>query len=265
MERKTEASSKYDRLEEKSIGEILREMNGEDKKVAEAVGRVLGEVEALVGALVERMKLGGRLFYIGAGTSGRLGVLDASEIWPTFGLRGRVVGVIAGGESALRSSVEGAEDDMEQGWRDIMEWAPAVGVDSVVGIASSGTTPYVVGALRAAREVGLLTGAITSNPGSAAGKAASYAIEVEVGGEYVTGSSRLKSGSAQKMVLNMISTSVMIKLGRVKGNKMVHMQLSNAKLVDRGARMVSEALGISYAEAEARLLEAGSVVGAGVK
>jgi N-acetylmuramic acid 6-phosphate etherase len=258
MLRVTEQPSLYDGLEKKTVGEILAEMNGEDRKVAAAVERALPQIERFVTALVERMRRGGRLFYIGAGTSGRLGVLDASEIPPTFGMdTGRVIGIIAGGDTALRRSVEGAEDEAAAGWRDVNAFTPTE-ADTLVGIAASGTTPYAVGAVRAARAAGLLTAGITSNPGSPLSVAAEYAIETVVGPEYLTGSSRMKSGTAQKMTLNMISTAAMIGLGRVRGNRMVNMRPTNTKLIDRGTRMVSEALGVDYEEARRRLLAAGS-------
>ncbi|MDR3128867.1 MAG: N-acetylmuramic acid 6-phosphate etherase [Tannerellaceae bacterium] len=258
----TEQASLYDDLEQKTIHDLLTEINGEDCKVALAVSEALPQVEGFVTALVQRMQEGGRLFYIGAGTSGRLGVLDASEIPPTFGVPSeRVIGLIAGGDGALRRSVEKAEDDSEAGWCDLLPFSPTP-MDSLVGIAASGTTPYVVGALTTARCQGLLTAAITSNPDSLLSLTAQFAIEIVVGPEYVTGSSRMKSGTAQKMVLNMISTAVMIRLGRVRGNRMVNMQLSNDKLVDRGTRMVAETLGIGYEEARHRLLAEGSVAAA---
>lgn len=254
----TEQPSLYDHLENMSIGELLENINREDQKVALAVQRVIPQIEKLVSEIVLRMERGGRIFYLGAGTSGRLGVLDASEIPPTFGMdSGHVIGLIAGGDRALRNPVEKAEDNFENGWRDLIE----NGInekDSVVGIAASGTTPYVIGALREARKNGILTASISSNPGSPLSQEADIAIETVVGPEFVTGSSRMKSGTAQKMVLNMISTSVMIKLGRVKGNKMVNMQLSNAKLVDRGTRMLVEELGLDYETAKTLLLQHGS-------
>jgi N-acetylmuramic acid 6-phosphate etherase len=205
------------------------------------------------------MKRGGRLFYIGAGTSGRLGVLDASELPPTFGVPAAwVVGIIAGGDKALRHAVERAEDIAEQGWKDLQTYCPTAD-DIVLGIAASGTTPYVVEAVRQARRNGLLTGCITSNPDTPLAQEAEYPIETIVGPEFVTGSSRMKSGTAQKMVLNMISTTLMVRMGRVQGNRMVKMQLTNEKLVDRGTRMLQDSLGLSYDEARERLLEAGSV------
>ena len=255
----TEQPSHYDHLEHMSVGELLRHINEEDLNVAEAVRKVLPEVQAFVEAVEPRMRRGGRLFYVGAGTSGRLGVLDASELPPTFGVaEDRVIGLIAGGDRALRHAVENAEDNAERGWQDVMAFAPT-GDDSLLGIAASGTTPYVIGAVSEARRNGLLTGCITSNPGTPLAAAAEYPIETIVGPEFVTGSSRMKSGTAQKMVLNMISTSLMIRLGRVEGNRMVRMQLTNAKLVDRGTRMIQESLGLSYDEAQQRLLRSGSV------
>ena len=242
-----------------SVGELLQHINEEDAQVAEAVRRAIPQIEQLVEAIEPRMKRGGRLFYIGAGTSGRLGVLDASELPPTFGVPDSwVIGVIAGGDGALRHAVERAEDIAEQGWKDLMAHHPTKD-DTVLGIAASGTTPYVVAAIRQARQNGLLTGCITSNPNSPVAQEAEFPIETIVGPEFVTGSSRMKSGTAQKMVLNMISTTLMIRMGRVQGNRMVNMQLTNDKLVDRGTRMLQDSLGLSYDEARQRLLEAGSV------
>lgn len=255
----TEEPSLYDDLERMSVHDILAAINREDHRVPEAVRRTLGQVEAFVEQLLERMRRGGRLFYIGAGTSGRLGVLDASEVPPTFGMPPTVViGLIAGGDRALRNPVEGAEDDTEQGWRDLLahDISP---LDSVVGIAASGTTPYVVGALRAARAHGVLTAAVSSNRRSPLAAEADFAIETVVGPEFVTGSSRMKSGTAQKLVCNMITTAAMIGLGRVRGNRMVNMQLSNSKLVDRGTRMLVDMLGLPYDSARALLLIHGSV------
>lgn len=255
----TEQPSPYDALDRMSTHDILHAINAEDRRVAEAVGRALPAIERLVEALSERMRRGGRLFYIGAGTSGRLGVLDASEIPPTFGMPPNVViGVIAGGDRALRTPVEGAEDDTQQGWADLA--AHGIGPsDTVVGIAASGTTPYVVEAIREARRRGILTAGVTSNPSSPLGVAAEIAIETVVGAEVVTGSSRMKSGTAQKMVCNMISTATMVALGRVRGSRMVNMQLSNRKLVDRGTRMIVEELGLPYRQAQTLLLVHGSV------
>ena len=258
-EKITEQPSRYDHLEQMSVGELLLHINEEDALVAEAVRQSLAQIEALVKAVEPRMKRGGRLFYIGAGTSGRLGVLDASELPPTFGVSDSwIVGIIAGGDKALRHAVEHAEDIAEQGWKDLLAYHPTQD-DTVVGIAASGTTPYVVDAIRQARHHGLLTGCITSNPQTPLAHAAEYPIETIVGPEFVTGSSRMKSGTAQKMVLNMISTTLMVRMGRVQGNRMVNMQLTNDKLIDRGTRMLQDSLGIDYDEARQRLLEAGSV------
>ncbi len=255
----TEQNSLYDHLEQMSVLELLEHINDEDRRVADAVRKAIPQIEALVEAIEPRMKRGGRLFYIGAGTSGRLGVLDASELPPTFGVSdGRVVGVIAGGDQALRRAVEKAEDVSEQGWADLQPYHPMPD-DTVLGIAASGSTPYVVGAVRLARENGLLTGCITSNMDSPLSQEVAFPIETIVGPEFVTGSSRMKSGTAQKMVLNMISTTLMIRLGRVKGNRMVNMQLTNVKLIERGTRMLQELLGLDYEEAHQRLLKAGSV------
>lgn len=255
----TEQSSLYDDLEKKSVREILEDINREDQKVASAVQKSIPQIEQLVSLIVPRMKQGGRIFYMGAGTSGRLGVLDASEIPPTFGMPPTwIIGLIAGGDTALRNPVEGAEDDMNRGWEELTEHQ-INDKDTVIGIAASGTTPYVIGALREARKHGILTGCITSNPDSPMAAEADIAIEMIVGPEYVTGSSRMKSGTGQKMILNMISTSVMIQLGRVKGNKMVNMQLSNQKLVERGTRMIMEELGLDHGHAQKLLLLHGSV------
>lgn len=255
----TEQSSLYDDLDQKPILDILTEINQEDQKVAVAVQRTIPEIEKLVTGIVERMQRGGRLFYVGAGTSGRLGVLDASEIPPTFGMPDTyVIGLIAGGDVALRNPVEAAEDNLEKGWEDLMKHRINEN-DVLVGIAASGTTPYVIGALRKARENGILTAAISCNPHSPVAAEAEIKIEPIVGPEYVTGSTRMKAGTAQKMVLNMITTSTMIKLGRVKGNRMVNMQLTNQKLVDRGTRMIVEELGLSYEQAKNLLLLNGSV------
>ena len=255
----TEQSSRYDHLEQMEAGEILEAINREDRVVAEAVHRVIPQITALVEAIEPRMKQGGRLFYVGAGTSGRLGVLDASELPPTFGVSPDwVIGIIAGGDEALRRAVEHAEDDANKGWLDLEPYRPSA-EDCVIGIAASGTTPYVIGAIEEARKRGMLTGCITSNPNTPLATAAEFPIETIVGPEFVTGSSRMKSGTAQKMVLNMISTALMIKMGRVEGNRMVKMQLTNEKLIDRGTRMIEESTGLSYDEARRRLLEAGSV------
>ena len=255
----TEQESLYKDLDKKPVRELLEDINREDRKVAEAVGKEIPKIEQLVTGLVERMRRGGRLFYIGAGTSGRLGVLDASEIPPTYGMPNTlVIGLIAGGDHALRNPVEAAEDVPEKAWAELQRY----GInekDTLVGIAASGTTPYVIGALRRAREAGVLTASISCNPDSPMAEAAEIAIEPVVGPEYVTGSTRMKSGTAQKMVLNMITTSTMIQLGRVKGNRMVNMQLTNQKLVDRGTRMIMEELRLGYDEAKQLLLLHGSV------
>src|SRR5574344_1500379 len=250
----SEQPSLYNNLEKKSVREILDEINTEDQKVALAVQRAIPQIEKLVNQIVPRMKQGGRIFYIGAGTSGRLGVLDASEIPPTFGMPPTlVIGLIAGGDTALRNPVENAEDDENKGWQELLEHH-IDNKDTVIGIAASGTTPYVIGALRTAREHGILTACITSNPDSPMAAESDIPIEMIVGPEFVTGSSRMKSGTGQKMILNMITTSVMIRLGRVKGNKMINMQLTNKKLIDRGTRMNVEELGIDYGKARTLLM-----------
>ncbi|MBL7957456.1 MAG: N-acetylmuramic acid 6-phosphate etherase [Flavobacteriales bacterium] len=259
MPRITESESRHRDLELKTTRELLEGINGEDRVVAEAVAATIPALEPLVDAIAERMGRGGRLFYLGAGTSGRLGIVDASECPPTFGVpHGLVIGIIAGGDGAIRRAVEFAEDDREQGWKDLQEHS--IGIeDTVIGIAASGGTPYVVGALERCNDAGALTGCITCNPGSPVTRVAKHAIVAVVGPEYVTGSTRMKSGTAQKLILNMISTAVMIKLGRVKGNRMVDMQLSNNKLIDRGTRMVMERLGIAYEVANELLRKHGSV------
>ena len=259
MARITESPSRYDHLERMSTAELLRNINAEDRTVADAVAECIPAMEPLVDAIAERMARGGRLFYIGAGTSGRLGIVDASECPPTFGVpHGMVVGLIAGGDSAIRKAVEFAEDDTDQGWKDLQEHA--IGADdTVIGIAASGGTPYVVGALKSALAMDVLTGCITCNPDSPVTQVCDHPLVAVVGPEFVTGSTRMKSGTAQKLILNMISTSVMIKLGRVKGNRMVDMQLSNNKLVDRGTRMVMDGLSVDYDTANALLKKHGSV------
>lgn len=255
----TEQSSLHDDLDKKSVEELLTEMNEEDQKVPLAVKAAIPQITKLVEEIVPRMKKGGRIFYLGAGTSGRLGVLDASEIPPTFGMPPTfVVGLIAGGDTALRNPVEKAEDDPEKSWKELQDRGINK-LDTVIGIAASGTTPYVVGALRHARENGILTASISMNPDAPVSKEADIAIEAIVGPEFVTGSTRLKSGTAQKLICNMITTTTMIKMGRVQGNKMVNMQLSNAKLVDRGTRMIVEELGLEYEQAKHLLLLHGSV------
>lgn len=255
----TESESLYDNLDQMSVRELLEGINNEDRKVAIAVGREIPKIEKLVTRIVERMRRGGRLFYIGAGTSGRLGVLDASEIPPTYGMPNTlVIGLIAGGDRALRNPVESAEDDLDKAWEELQQYHINTN-DTLVGIAASGTTPYVIGALRKARSEGLLTASISCNPDSPMAAEAEIAIEPVVGPEFVTGSTRMKSGTAQKMVLNMITTSTMIKLGRVKGNRMVNMQLTNQKLVDRGTRMIMEELRLDYEQSKNLLLLHGSV------
>jgi len=256
----TEHTSHYRHLDKMSIHDVLTNINKEDHLVPDAVAKAIPQVEQLVTALADKMLMGGRLFYIGAGTSGRLAVVDASECPPTYGVPyGMVVGIIAGGNKAITQAVEFAEDDTEQGWRDL-EQHRISSADVVVGIAASGKTPYVLGALKACKSNGILTGSISCNQHTPISQVADFPIEVVVGPEFVTGSTRMKSGTAQKLVLNMISTSVMIQLGRVEDNKMVNMQLTNEKLVDRGIRMVMEKTGMSdYNEAKALLLKYGSV------
>lgn len=255
----TEKDSNYDGLDKMSIKELLTNINKEDKTVPHAIEKVIPNIEKLVEVIVAKMKVGGRLFYMGAGTSGRLGVVDASECPPTFGVEhGLVIGLIAGGDSAMWKAVEFAEDSKTQGWKDL-EQHNITDKDVVIGIAASGTTPYVVGALEKCNENNIVTGCIVCNAGSPVAKAAKHPIEVIVGPEFVTGSTRMKSGTAQKLVLNMISTSTMIKLGRVKGNKMVDMQLSNDKLVDRGTKMIMQELNVDYDKANELLLKYGSV------
>jgi N-acetylmuramic acid 6-phosphate etherase len=259
IERLTESESRHDNLEQKSVRELLVAINDEDHGVAIAVQKALPQIEQLVEAVLPRMQQGGRLFYIGAGTSGRLGILDASECPPTYGVpHGLVIGLIAGGDSAIRKAVEFAEDNPDQGWTDLQEHAFG-DLDSLIGIAASGTTPYVVSCLAHARRNGNLTGCITCNPGSPAAEAAEFPVVVATGPEFVTGSTRMKAGTAQKLVLNMVSTTLMIRLGRVKGNRMVDMQLSNNKLIDRGTRMVMDATGLNLENASTLLKETGSV------
>jgi N-acetylmuramic acid 6-phosphate etherase len=255
----TESSSQYNDLEKMSVRDLLVNINKEDQSVPYAIEKVIPQIEKLIEVIVVKMRAGGRLFYIGAGTSGRLGVLDASEIPPTYGMpHGKVIGIIAGGDSAIRKAVENAEDDPAQAWKDLLIHQINSG-DVLIGIAASGRTPYVIGGLKDARSNGVTTGTISCNADSEISKHADFPIEVVVGPEFVTGSTRMKSGTAQKLVLNMISTTAMIKLGRVKGNKMVDMQLTNKKLVNRGTRMVMEELGVQEAEAERLLREFGSV------
>jgi N-acetylmuramic acid 6-phosphate etherase len=260
FEKITEQSSRYRHLDKMPIEELLISINREDKTVAYAVEKVIPQIEKLVEAASDKMLSGGRLFYVGAGTSGRLGIVDASECPPTYGVPyGLVVGIIAGGEKAITSAVEYAEDSKEEGWNDLIK-QNITDKDFVIGIAASGTTPYVIGALEGCRTRGILTGSITNNPGSPLSRAADYPVEVEVGPEFVTGSTRMKSGTSQKMVLNMISTAIMIQLGRVEDNKMVNMQLTNEKLVDRGTKMLMEKMKLTdYGKAKELLLKYGSV------
>ena len=260
VEKVTEQPSLYRHLEQMPVAEILQHINDEDQKVALAVKKVLPEIERLVTATVSKLEEGGRIFYLGAGTSGRLGVLDASECPPTYGVpAGLVVGLMAGGDEALRFGIEDAEDDPEGGWRDLMKY-DVNDKDVVIGIAASGTTPYVWGALMKCRQHGIVTGCIVCNPLSKVAEHADYPVEVIVGPEFITGSTRMKSGTAQKMVLNMISTAVMIRRGRVYDNRMVHMQITNDKLVDRGTKMLMEKTGIEdYDQAKTYLLKFGSV------
>ena len=255
----TEAPSEFNHLETLSTTDLLAGLNQLDHTVPDTVGRALPQIEALVETTVARLKAGGRLFYIGAGTSGRLGVVDASECPPTFGVPAEmVVGIMAGGDGAIRVAVEGAEDDAEQAWRDLQTHNIGAG-DVLVGIAASGRTPYVIGGLRAARAAGLATGCVVCNAGSAVAAAAEFPVEVVTGPEFITGSTRLKAGSAQKMVLNMLTTATFIRLGYVRGNKMVDMKLSNIKLVERGERMLMDELGIDKTEAAQLLKQHGSV------
>jgi len=255
----TEQDSHYDSLEDMSINELLSNINNEDKTVPIAIEKSLPQIETVVTQVVNRLKSGGRLFYMGAGTSGRLGIVDASECPPTFGVSpDLVIGLIAGGDTAIRNAVEFAEDSTDQGWKDLQAYNISTN-DFVIGIAASGTTPYVIGALEACNTQGIGTGCITCNHKSPLSLTATYPIEVIVGPEFVTGSSRMKAGTAQKLVLNMISTTTMIQLGKVRGNKMIDMQLSNHKLVGRGTRMIMDALKIEEPEANKLLLKHGSV------
>lgn len=255
----TEQSSKYEHLEKMSVSELLSNINNEDKTVPLAVEKALPQIEIVVSKVVAQMKKGGRLFYIGAGTSGRLGIVDASECPPTFGVPfDIVIGIIAGGDVAIRKAVEFAEDDKNQAWKDLQE-CNINSNDVVIGIAASGTTPYVIGGLEKCNENNIITACITCNQGSPLAQTAQYPIEVVVGPEFVTGSSRMKAGTAQKLVLNMISTATMIQLGKVKGNKMVDMQLSNVKLIDRGVKMIMGEINVTYEEAEVLLKKYGNV------
>lgn len=255
----TEQSSNYQNLQDMTVKEILTGINNEDSSVPAAVAEEIPQIEKLVEGVVDRMKKGGRVFYLGAGTSGRLGVVDASEIPPTYGVHDKFIGLIAGGDKAIRDAVEAAEDKLDGGWNDMQPFSPAAN-DVVIGVAASGSTPYVIGAVKTAREHGMLTGCITCNKGSALAAESEIPVEVVVGPEFVTGSTRMKAGTAEKLVLNMISTASMIRLGHVKGNKMVDMQLTNKKLVDRGSRMIMGETGIEdYDLAKRLLLKYGSV------
>lgn len=255
----TEQSSNYQNLQDMTVKEILTGINNEDSSVPAAVAEEIPQIEKLVEGVVERMKRGGRVFYLGAGTSGRLGVVDASEIPPTYGVHDKFIGLIAGGDKAIRDAVEAAEDKLDGGWNDMQPFSPTED-DVVIGVAASGSTPYVIGAVKTAREHGMLTGCITCNKGSALAAESEIPVEVVVGPEFVTGSTRMKAGTAEKLVLNMISTASMIRLGHVKGNKMVDMQLTNKKLVDRGSRMIMGETGIEdYELAKRLLLKYGSV------
>lgn len=255
----TESDSLYNNLENLSIHELLSGINNEDAKVAEAIKKCIPSIEKLVEVIVTKMKNGGRLFYLGAGTSGRLGIVDASELPPTYGVEhGLVIGLIAGGDTAIRKSVEFAEDDEQGGWNDLQKHQISQ-KDVVIGIAASGTTPYVVGALKKCQESTIVTGCITCNKKAPVIEVADFPIVAIVGAEFVTGSTRMKAGTAQKLILNMISTTTMIQLGRIKGNKMVDMQLSNNKLIDRGTRMIMEQTGLEYEAAKSLLEKQGSV------
>ena len=255
----TETSSYYDHLEKMSVHDLLVNINREDKTVALVIEKIIPGIEALVKVIVEKMKSEGRLFYIGAGTSGRLGIVDASEIPPTYGMpHGKVIGLIAGGDTAIRQAVEHTEDDSAQAWKDLKKFSINSN-DVLIGIAASGRTPYVIGGMKDARLHKITTGCITCNGGTVLAANVDYPIEIVVGPEFVTGSTRMKAGTAQKLVLNMISTAVMVHLGRVKGNKMVDMQLTNNKLLLRGTRMIMDELGVNEQEAAKLLKEFGSV------
>jgi len=264
----TESDSFYKDLEKMSVHELLTHMNREDKTVPVSIQKTISYIENLVNAIVKKMKEGGRLFYIGAGTSGRLGIVDAAECPPTYGVpQGRVIGIIAGGDKAMREAVEFAEDDTTQAWKDLKQYKISK-KDVVVGITASGSTPYILGGIRDCNKNGIITGCITCNPDTELAKISRYPVEVIVGPEFVTGSTRMKAGTAQKLTLNMISTSVMIRLGKVSGNRMVDMRFSNNKLIDRGAKMIVHSLKINSAEAEKLLKKHGSVrkaIAAGMK
>jgi N-acetylmuramic acid 6-phosphate etherase len=255
----TETDSRYSHLEKMDVKSLLKNINKEDKTVSKAVKKSIPSIEKLVKVIVAKMKTGGRLFYMGAGTSGRLGIVDASECPPTYGIeQGKVIGLIAGGDKAIRKAVEFAEDNENQGWKDLLHHK-INSKDVVIGIAASGTTPYVIGALKKCNAKKIVTGCITCNANTPLAKTAKFPVEVVTGPEFVTGSTRMKAGTAQKLVLNMISTSVMIKLGRVKGNKMVDMQLSNNKLVKRGTQMIMKEMNLDFESAQNLLLHYGNV------
>ena len=255
----TEATSNYDNLEDMSVKELLKNINKEDRTVHKAVKRIIPEIESVVDEIIPRIMKGGRLFYVGAGTSGRLGILDASEIPPTFGVPyDIVIGIIAGGDTAIRKAIESAEDDIKGAWKDLAKFKPTEN-DVVLGIAASGRTPYVIGAVKDGKKNGLFTTCITCNPNTKLAAAADVPLEAIVGPEFVTGSTRMKAGTAQKLILNMLTTTTMIKLGRVKGNKMVDMQLTNQKLVERGSKMIMEEFGLEFEESKRLLLLHGSV------
>jgi N-acetylmuramic acid 6-phosphate etherase len=259
MQKTTEADSNYTGLENKTIAELLTAINQEDQSVPTAIHKQLPQIEQLTTAVYTALKSGGRLFYMGAGTSGRLGIVDASECPPTFGIEfNKVIGIIAGGDKAIRKAVEFAEDDTEQCWIDLKSWN-ITSADFVIGIAASGTTPYVIGGIQEAKMAGIKTGCITCNAGSPLASIVDFPVEVVTGPEFVTGSTRMKAGTAQKLVLNMISTTVMIRLGHVKGNKMVDMQLSNNKLIDRGVKMIMNSLNIDEKQANELLRKHGNV------
>jgi len=259
MERITENESNYKDIDKMNVNEILSNINKEDQTVANTVSKAIPQIENLINAIIPKLEKGGRVFYIGAGTSGRLGIVDASECPPTFGVPfGLVNGIIAGGDSAIRKAVEFAEDDTNQAWLDLSEHEINEN-DSVIGIAASGSTPYVIGGLKKCNENNILTGCITCNPNSLVAQTAKFPVTAVVGPEFITGSTRMKSGTAQKLILNMISTTLMIKMGRIKGNRMVDMQLSNNKLIDRGTKMVMNELNVDYAKANELLQKHGSV------
>ena len=255
----TESNSLYNNIENKSINDITKNINTEDKQVAKCVKKALPQINKLISAALKKLIKGGRLFYLGSGTSGRLGIIDASECPPTFGVdKNKVIGIIAGGSKAVFEAVENAEDDFESGWVDLLKYKVNSN-DFVIGLSSSGDTPYVVGAIQTCKKNNILTGAITSNNGSSLANEAKYPVEVIVGPEYITGSTRMKAGTAQKMILNMISTTLMIKLGRIKDNKMIDLQLNNNKLVNRGTRIIQDELDINFEEAKKLLLKYKSV------